>query len=201
MKADYEEGTDRHHLVPGTESRDQVTYEQFRLAHCIRLYEAENARREAFDKTAHHYLTLISVFLAGMLLKLDSLQTLSQLLGTNTLPLGLARTLQVSFGLMLLFLLLGLVAVLECLRVRHYRREYPNSPAVRLFAANSRYSGVGDSATFLRTSAMTYIAALESNFEITERKGQWIERASWFVLCAVLSLFAVIGIVGYGILR
>ncbi len=98
---------------------------------------------------------------------------------------------------MLLSLLLALISILECIRVRRYKREFPSDPALRLFSPDSLYTGREDDAAFLKITAMTYIAAIEANFHITEWKGLWIERALLFVLASVLSLFIFLSVVTY----
>jgi hypothetical protein len=172
-----------------------VAFEQSRLDHCIRLFNEENSRREGFDKTAQYYLAFITAFLGALFLKVGFLQTLKQLLAVGAVPMALAWIVYASIVLMLLSLFLALVCVLECIRVRRYKREFPSHPAIRLFA------GDGNKEDFLRETAITYVATIEANFEITERKGLWILRASLFVLVSVLSLFLLLATITYLMVR
>jgi hypothetical protein len=176
---------------------ENLEFEQSRLDHCIRLFNEENSRRERFDKTAQYYLAFITAFLAALFLKFDFLRTTAQLLTTRQASSVLVLLVYSCVIIMLLCLFFSLICILECLRVRRYKREFPSSPSLRLFANDSLYAGHENSASFLRITAMTYAAAIEENFHITEKKGMWIARASLFVLTSVLSLFFLLAAVTY----
>ena len=176
---------------------EQIAFEQARLEHCIRLFSNENSRREVFEKTAQYYLTFITAFLAALFWKIDFLKTLSNLLSTRSAKAAIIWITRASLVLMLFSLFLALISVLECIRVRRYKREFPGNPAHRLFAPDSPYSGGGNEASFLKISALTYITAIEANFEITERKGLWIERTAVCMLIAVFSLFVLLTAMSY----
>lgn len=179
-------------------SEEKTTaFEKSRLEHCIRLYNQENSRRDGFEKTAQFYLTFVTAFLGALFLKIDFLETLSKLLTNKRAPAPIAWIVYGSIVAMLLSLLFALISILECIRVRRYKREFPSDPALHLFSPDSLYTGREDDAAFLKITAMTYIAAIEANFHITEWKGLWIERASLFVLASVLSLFIFLSVVTY----
>jgi hypothetical protein len=178
-------------------SDEKTVFEKARLEHCIRLFKEENSRREGFEKTAQFYLTFITAFLGALFLKIDALETLSKLLTNKKPPVLISWIVYASIISMLLSLLLALVSILACIRVRRYKREFPANPALRLFSTDSLYTGGEDNKEFIKITAMTYIAAIEANFHITEWKGLWIERASLFVLSSVISLFIFLSSVTY----
>jgi hypothetical protein len=171
------------------------------LEHCVRLFSEENSRREKFDKTAQYYLAFETAFIAALFLKVDFLQTLSTLLIAKPVPVVVVRIIYSSIVIMLLSLLMALICILECIRVRRYKREFPRNPALSLFGTESFYAGGQREASFLRVTSLSYIAAIEANFHITERKGLWIERASYFILASVLSLFTLLAAITYLIIR
>lgn len=173
-----------------------VDFEQARLEHCIRVYNEEKIRREGFDKTAQYYLTFVTAFLAVLFLKIETLQSFSDLLATKG-GQSLIWITYISLGAMLLSLLMALISILECIRVRRFSREFPSNPAIRFFSKNSPYSGQENEAAFIKITAMSYISSVESNFYITERKGLWIERAAYFILVSLFSFFVLYTILTY----
>lgn len=175
----------------------ELAFEKSRLDHCIRLFEEENSRREKFEKTAQYYLSFLTIFLGALFLKIDFLETLVKLLKAQADHRIVVWVVYLSIATMLISLLLGLISVLECMRIRRYKREFPKNPSLQLFVPSSFYTGHEDSTSFLKVTAMTYIAAIEANFHTTERKGLWIERAAFFMLTAVLSLFVLLTAITY----
>lgn len=170
---------------PKETNRDsQVAFEHARLDYCISAFQMQRDTANMLERRASFFLSLITILMGSVFLKLDVLKDLFSLPG----KLGLAVWFIVAPAfLSLLFasaLLVGLVALSISMRLRRSKNPHPDKIADALFAPNSKYLDHQDESTLLRKIALNYAIALENNAEINRKKKRWMDTAFACVLCA-----------------
>ena len=170
------------------EREQQVAFEKARFEYCAKLYEREAERKETLEKKSQFHLSVITLFLGAMFLKMDFLETLRELIVQKSIPTPLAWSTDLSIIALALSLLISLIAVLQSMRLQRFKNEYPADIISSLFAPNSKYLEDENEPSFLEATAMSYAIALEFNSKINDRKATWV-KVSWFgVLVAAISL-------------
>jgi hypothetical protein len=179
------------------EREQQVAFEKARFEYCAKLYERETERKETLEKKSQFLLSVITLFLGAMFLKLDFLETLRELIVQKSISATLIWSIDLSVIALALSLLISLIAVLQSMRLQRFKNEYPANIVSSLFAPNSKYLEGENEPSFLRATAMSYAIALEFNSRINDRKAMWV-KISWFgVLAAAISLAAFLSLFAY----
>jgi hypothetical protein len=175
----------------------QVAFDKARFEYCAKLYERETERKETLEKKSHFLLSVVTLFLGAMFLKMDFLETLRELFAQKSISAPLIWSINLSIVVLALSLLASLIAVLESMRLQRFKNEYPANIVSSLFGPDSKYMEDENEPSFLRATAMSYAIALEFNSRINDIKAMWV-KASWFgVLAAAISLAIFLSLFAY----
>lgn len=179
------------------EREQLVAFEKARFEYCAKLYEREAERKETLEKKSQFLLSVITLFLGAMFLKMDFLKTLQELIVQKRIATPLIWSVDFSMIVLALSLLTSLIAVLQSMRLQRFKNEYPANIISSLFAPNSKYLEDNDEPNLFRATAMSYAIALEFNSKINDRKVMWV-KVSWFgVLVAAFSLAVFLSLFSY----
>lgn len=173
------------------ESADSA-FEKVRCEYCEKVYEREVARKETLEKKAQFYLSIVTLVLGAIFLKVDFLETLSGSMsrsGVSSWVGFLGGGLAVALAAALAF---TLVSVLAAIRLQGYTNEHPANLVSSLFAPDAHFLDEATALGFLRATALSFAMATERNKLVNDRKATWVKRASVGVLFAMLALGALL---------
>ena len=173
---------------------DETAFAKARYDYCFQLYKSEQERKDAIEKKAQFYLSLVTLFLGAIVLKLDFLKDSVGMLPKN-LPPDLTTILYIAGGTFLVSLSISLMSILFSVHVRNYLIEHPADLTSALFSSTSEYLGENTVAELYTSTAMSYALATESDRIINERKSTWIRLSSFFLLVAFLAFVMVFGMI------
>ncbi len=105
--------------------KKSVAFEKARFEYCAKLYEREAARKETLEKKSQFLLSLVTLFLGAVFLKLDFLNTLHELLLQKNVPTPLSFSINISLILLALALLVAMLGVLGSMRLQVSRTNTP----------------------------------------------------------------------------
>lgn len=179
------------------EREQQVSFEKARFEYCAKLYEREAERKETLEKKAQFLLSIITLFLGAIFLKMGFLETLQELTVQKSLSVPLIWSMNLPIVALALSLLISLIAVLQSMRLQRLKNEYPANIISSLFAPDTKYLKSEDEPSFFRATAMSYAIALEFNKRNNDRKAVWVKVAWFGVLAAAISLAAFLSLFAY----
>ena len=179
------------------EREQQVAFEKARFEYCAKLYEREAERKETLEKKAQFLLSVITLFLGAIFLKMDFLETLQELTVQKSISVPLIWSMNLPIIALALSLLISLIAVLQSMRLQSFKNEYPANIISSLFAPDTKYLENEDEPSFFRATAMSYAIALEFNKRNNDRKAVWVKVAWFGVLAAAISLAAFLSLFAY----
>lgn len=176
---------------------DEIGLAKARYEYCLRLYEREQDRRENIERKAQFHLSLITIFLGALLLRLDILTEINAILKkSNTQPI-LVNCTYASALAFAFFVILSLIGVLLTVKSRAYNPEYPVNPSLMLFNPNGKYLRKYTEAELFRSVAMTYALALESDSVTNNRKSHWLSLTSYSLIAAIFAFALFFGTISY----
>src|SRR5262249_36147036 len=138
-------------------------------------------------------LSIATLALGAVFLKLDVLKTVASLLPRDTSTSLAAWMIRSSLVLLGGSLLAAVLCIIAAMWLQGYKNEYPKHVVTDLFSPGSRYFQQGNDMSFRRATAMSYALALEGNAKTNDRKASWVKAASVALVCAVGSLAALVG--------
>lgn len=164
-------------------------FERERLRFCERIYELERLRAENIERKAQIYLTLLTLLLGAVSLRIDSWGAIRQLLMT------MWHHHPVSAGLIVIEAILCAGAIASSLlfvalvfQPRSREKVYPRNPVDRLFTSSTAAGGEPE---LMRDNAERYARAVEENNRINTSLSRWLVRAA-FMTVASLFLFGIL---------
>ena len=166
------------------------SFEKSRLNHCIRLFEAEIARKQRIENKSRFYMSFVAIILGAIFLNPDFLKDLVSMLQVASCTLTAAT--YVFQTLLAVFLVFSLTSILGVMSVKDYKRGSPPDLSSSLFAPYSKYYKRSDEPSLHRATAKTYALAAERNGENNEQKGRWLWLTSYGVIGVLLSLAGLI---------
>ena len=179
------------------EREQRVAFEKARFEYCAKVYEREVKRKEVLEKKAQFLLSIVTLFLGAIFLKIGFLEIVQTLSSQKQLSILLTWFINLSVVALAVSLLISLIAVLQSMRLQKLKNEYPANIIFSLFAPNSKYLESEDEIGFFRATAMSYAIALEFNKRNNDRKALWIKIAWSAVLFAAMSLFVFLSLFAY----
>lgn len=165
----------------GQESLDQARYE-----YCKELYEREQLRRESLERKAQFHITLITLFLGVLSLRIEFFSDLQSAVAGGALMPAAALGILVIAVVFGLSLLMSFVAVVLAVRIRGYHPEYAANPSTALFYRGGfiePYTLQG----FYRRIGKAYAIALESDSRVNNAKSMWLLVATYSLLTMIVS--------------
>jgi hypothetical protein len=186
---------DPYYPEPAQITREQeMALAEARLDYCHALYSMEMKRKEVLETKVQFYLSLVTLFLGAILLKLEFLQFLQTALAQNKSMIWLNLIISLSTLALGLSVLTSLVCILMALRLQNYRNPSFIPLADKLFHPDSPYK---DKLILLRDVAAMYAFATEHNAEQNCQKTGWIKLTSTSVLSLIISLTILMGAVTF----
>lgn len=176
---------------------DEIGLAKARYEYCLRLYEREQSRREHIERKAQFHLSLITIFLGALLLRLDILPQIKDILEKNTSPAFAVNLVYISALIFASSLTLSLFGVLQTMKTRAYNPEYPANPSLNLFNPDGNYLNEYTEEELLRSVAMTYALALESDSATNNLKSRWLALTSYALIAAIFAFALFFGSISY----
>ncbi|HIK14694.1 MAG TPA: hypothetical protein IGS53_05290 [Leptolyngbyaceae cyanobacterium M33_DOE_097] len=171
-----------------TFTKEELLLVKSKLEYCQALYEMEMRRKETLERKTQFYLSLVTLFLSALLLKLDFFTSLQSTINQHSNMSGLISLIRISTFALSIATLVSLTGVLQAVRLQNYRTPSLMPLTDRLFKPDSLYI---NELIFLRDIAAMYSLAVEYNCERNAEKTKWIKVASWGILSLIFS-FAVL---------
>jgi hypothetical protein len=175
----------------------RLEFERARYEYCLQIYEREVSRKDALERKAQLYLTLLALFVGAVFLKIEVLTGLRDLLrssATASLDRGL---LIISASVFSLSLLVSLACVLFAVHVRGYAIEYPSQLVTALFRLPSDFLSQPDEVILRAEGALALATAFEEDRKQNDRKARWISRASVSLFVMLFALAVILGALAY----
>lgn len=179
------------------EREQLIAYEKARFEYCAKLYEREVERKETLEKKSQFLLSIITLFLGAIFLKMVFFETLQKLFVQKNISITLTWLVYIPMIALAIALLISLIAVLQSMRLQRFKNEYPENIISSLFAPNSKYLESKDEPSFLSATAMSYAIAVEFNKKNNDRKAVWVKVAWFSVLAAAISLATFLSLFAY----
>ena len=114
-------------------SPDEIGLAKARYEYCLRLFEREQGRRENIERKAQFHLSLITIFLGALLLRLDILTDINDILEKSSSQPVFVNCVYISALVFALCVMVSLIGVLLTIKTRAYNPEYPANPSLMLF--------------------------------------------------------------------
>jgi len=175
--------------------KQQAAFDRARYQFCLDVFNREEERREALERKAQFYLSLVALFLGAVFFKLEFLDVLGDLLtARSTLPIY-RLALAISLASLALSLLWTLVAIVKSTWLLSYRGEFPADLYTALFDPGSSFMATRNESGLLQSASMALAVALEHNMAVNNQKSRWIIRSGYGMIVAVFSLACLLGLV------
>jgi cytochrome bd-type quinol oxidase subunit 2 len=181
--------------------QDAQAFEKARYEYCLSLYERETARKDALERKAQLYLTLLALFVGAVFLKIDVLTGLSGLLNSSDTGSSDRVALLASAIVFSTALLASLLAVLIAIHVRGYAIEYPVQLVRALFETPSTFLPEADAATLHSEAAHALATAFEEDRRLNDRKAHWISVSAYALFGMLFALATFMAILAHVALR
>ena len=178
------------------EESTQLDFGTSRYEYCLRLLEKEEKLKEVLEKKARFYLSFITVFLGAMFLKLDYLESVKEMFIKENPSVFVRLLIYVIISVFLVCIMIALVSVLKCVRVKEYMSGSPDNLAHSLFMPDSRFTRQKSNACLFMELARYCAVAVDENRELNAEKGKWLSICSGCLFISSVSLFALIVAVG-----
>jgi hypothetical protein len=178
------------------DGNSRVAFERARLDYCAFAFQMQRDTSDMLERRAKFFLSLITILMGSVFLKLDLLKELFNLPDGTRVSASVLIPVALSF--LILFgsaLLAALVALSISMQLRRSKDPHPARIVDELFAPSSSYLEQQDEPALLRKIALNYAIAWEGNAEINRRKTQWIQVGYACVLCAALSFCVLLLVV------
>lgn len=176
---------------------DQIAFEKARYEYCLKLYEKEVERSDAFEKRIQFYFSFITLVLGGIFLSLDYFEKIKDLIYKTSPPIFIVNTIYFSTIIIGLALLSSLLSIFAFTRIRYYARKQPENLVTALFSPESKYLDSKTEKDFYKATALSYAIALEVNIKLTNQQVVWVQLSSLFNFISVLSLLTLMTSVAY----
>ena len=166
-------------------------FEGARYEYCLSIYERESARKDALERKAQLYLTLLALFVGAVFLKIDVLTGIGGLLRSPEMGTADHALLLGSALIFSLALLLSLIALLLAIHVRGYAIEHPSQVVRALFDTPSTFLPEANQATLYAEAAQALATAFEEDRKLNDKKAGWVSVCSYslFVMLFALATF------------
>ena len=173
---------------------EKRAFEKARLDYCSKLYNQEMQRKELLEKKAQFYLSLVTLFIGALFLKLDFLKSLQEIVSQQSIPQGLVWIVYASVSAVGFSILAALIAILQAIAIQQYQDPSPSQIVDELFSPDSPYQ---DEFSLTEEAALMYAIALESNCEVNDKKARWVKIASYSAISAVCFLAILLSTSSY----
>lgn len=170
----------------------QTSFERTRYEFCVAAYEREWERKEILERKSQFFLSLITLILGAIFLKLDALESLRLIANQSQ---TFQPVLHILVVVLVLFLLATIITVLMSMLLQDYMREYPKNIVSSMFDPNSRYIKQKTTPDLLETNAMNCALALEVNQRINDKKAAWVKISSICTLISTILLTLILFII------
>lgn len=167
--------------------RNQSSLEQARYEYCKDLYEREQLRRESLERKAQFHITLITLFLGVLSLRVDFFRDLQSAVAGEGLPPAAAMAICVIAVVFGAALLMSFIAVVFAVRIRGYYPEYVANPSTMLFYERDGFISPYTVKGFYRKAGKAYAIALESDSRVNNAKSMWLVIATYSLLTMIVS--------------
>jgi hypothetical protein len=170
---------------------DENAFAKARYEYCLQLYKREQERKDILEKKAQFYLSLVTLFLGALVLKVENIETIRSLLRNPQKQT--ATILYISSAIFLVSLAVALISILLAVHVRGYLIEHPVDLISALFSSEPGYLDANTELELYTSTAKSYALATESDRVINEHKSRWVQISSLSVFVALLSFVILYG--------
>jgi len=183
----------------------RIGFEKARLEHCIKIYDRELARKDAIEKKSQLYLSLLAILITGVFLKIDLIVSLRKAVPGRSICSVCLPTLDVSFVVTGVLLLISLISILFIVRAKQFQKESPANAVHDLFSSDSVYLSLRDvsvdtehgEAGFYELVARSYAIAFDQTSRVNNRNGKYLQLCSICVFLTSLGLTVLVGALVY----
>lgn len=179
-----------------SQSNDDLAFAKARYEYCLYIYKNEQDRKILLEKKAEFYLSLITLFLGALVLKMDFIAEIKEIL-KSTPSLLLTQILYIVGSVSVFSLGMALFSVLLSVHVRGYFVEHPVDLISSLFNLNSEYLAARTDTELYSSTAKSYALATESDRIVNSNKSKWVQLSSLFLLISFLMFISAYGLVVY----
>jgi len=173
---------------------ERRAFEKARLDYCSGLYSKEMQRKELLEKKAQFYLSLVTLFIGALFLRLDFLKSLQAIIAQQPVPHSLVWTVYASVPAVGIAILVALIAILQAIAIQQYLDPAPSQIVDELFSPTATCE---DELGLFEETALMYAIALESNRKVNNKKARWVKIASYSAIGAVVCLAILLGTSSY----
>jgi hypothetical protein len=181
--------TNTYYPISPIITKQELVLINAKINYCKDLYAMEMTRKETLERKTQFYLSIVSLFLSAIILKIDFFTSLQSTISNNTNDL-IGVVFKAISVILILSTLSSLIAILQAIRLQTYRTPSFMPLTDQLFKPDSIYK---DELTFLRDVAAMYAMAVEYNYEQNFNKAKCIKVASISVLTLVCSVTVLMG--------
>ncbi len=169
-------------------SSEDVDLNKAVCEYCQRLYESLVGEFERLEVKARFYLTVLTIVIGGLFLKLDMYSELFQVIKSQNI--ALQALMYTEILVLAASTIAAVIYVLEATRIRKWRYEFRRSPYdILISTGHASQTSLQD---FYRDLAKRYLLAWDHNHKEIEKKSKATSGATRSLSVAVITLFALI---------
>jgi hypothetical protein len=172
---------------------EALRFSKARYEYCLLIFKKEDDKQEALEKKTQYYLSIVTLIIGAIFIKLDFIPTLhDNKLVQEIFVLNIA--ILISLSTLFISLLIALFAIFQSIRIRKLKNYYPEKIRTMLFNPESGYLNKNNMIELYDNSAMCFALAIENKKIIIEKKAIWLQTTAIFFSISIISLGIFLGL-------
>ena len=166
---------------------EDLLFSKARYEYCMFIFEKEDEKQEVLEKKTQYYLSIITLIIGAIFLKLDFLSTLHE----NKIvqeSLVIQNAILLSLIVLCVSLLISIFAIFQSIRIRKLSNYYPEKIYDKLFVPDAGYLEDNNRILFYDNSAKCFSVAIESKKNLIGKKAVWLQVTAVGFSVATISL-------------
>ena len=156
---------------------------------CLKIIEIENKRNEKIEDKAKFLFSIISIFLTGIILKIDSFSILFNRINLNNSKI-LNYLIIILLCASIFLLILLIVCVFGVMRIQVLKSSCPKNPLTSLYSPSSQFLKSNEEKDFYDAIGEHLCLVIENNSKLIYNKSKWVNYG-WYCLFLLLALLII----------
>ena len=166
---------------------EALQFSKARYEYCLFIFNKEDAKQEILEKKTQYYLSIITLIIGAIFIKMDFLPTLYE---NNIVQDSfiVQATILLSLSMLFISLLISMFAIFQSIRIRKLSNFYPEEIFEILFVPDSGFIEGNNQVVFFDNCAKCFSVAIESKKRIIGKKAVWLQVTAVCFSVAIISL-------------
>jgi hypothetical protein len=166
---------------------EDLLFSKARYEYCLLIFNKEDAKQEILEKKTQYYLSIITLIIGAIFIKMDFLPTFQE--NRILQEVFIIRIIMILSLIVLFFaLLISLFSIFQSIKVRKFINYYPEEIFDKLFNPKEGFLESNNRIEFYDNSAKCFSVAIESKKSIIGKKAFWLQVTAVCFSMAIISL-------------